>query len=42
MLAVIVILTFLILLGMAKSEQKNARFRKEHKRNYLGQKKKYY
>ena len=42
MLAVIVILTFLILLGMAKSEQKNSRFRKEHKRNYFGQKKKYY
>ena len=39
---VVVSMLFLILLGMAKSEQKNARFRKEYKRNYLGQKKKYY
>ena len=38
---VVVSMLFLILLGMAKSEQKNARFRKEYKRNYLGQKKKY-
>lgn len=39
---VVVSMLFLILLGMAKSEQKNARFRKDSKRNYLGQKKKYY
>ena len=38
---VVVSMLFLILLGMAKSEQKNARFRKDSKRNYLGQKKKY-
>jgi hypothetical protein len=37
---VVVSMLFLILLGMAKSEQKNARFRKA-KRDYLGQKKKY-
>ncbi len=39
---VVIFMLFLILLGMAKSEQKNARFRKDSKRNYLGQKKKYY
>ena len=39
---VVIGLLFLILLGMAKSEQKNARFRKECKREFLGQKKKYY
>ena len=30
---VVIALLFLILLGMAKSEQKNARFRKECKRD---------